>query len=154
MVAKWGILKYLSAEILSETTKIPDFKYTNKMDKNRKKWSKFGVWQFPKRKGARLGKTSRSPLPPATRFSKPILVPTSNAVLAPIDDMSKFMVPFIEKVVDVIGDGHCGFRDIANSWDWSKKIISWFVDICFKSWKIIEIIMCEYMQVMIVITSF
>jgi len=27
--------------------------------------------------------------------------------------MSRFMLPFIEKVVDVIGDGHCGFRAIA-----------------------------------------
>ena len=27
--------------------------------------------------------------------------------------MSRFMLPFIEKVVDVIGDGHCGFRVIA-----------------------------------------
>jgi len=38
---------------------------------------------FPKRKGARLGKTSRFPLPPPTRFPKstpvpkPISVPTS-----------------------------------------------------------------------------
>ncbi|AES75783.1 hypothetical protein MTR_6g059570 [Medicago truncatula] len=74
---------------------------------------------FGKRKGARLGKTSRSPLPPSTRFPmpisapKPIMVPTSILVLSPIDYMSKFMVPFIEKVMDVIGDGHCGFRAIA-----------------------------------------
>jgi len=27
--------------------------------------------------------------------------------------MPKFMVPFFEKVVDVIGDRHCGFRAIA-----------------------------------------
>jgi hypothetical protein len=27
--------------------------------------------------------------------------------------MPKFMVPFVEKVVDVIGDGHCGFQAIA-----------------------------------------
>jgi len=47
-VTKWGVLKYLSAEISSETTKISDFKTTNKMGKNRKKWSKFGVWQRPK----------------------------------------------------------------------------------------------------------
>jgi len=31
--------------------------------------------------------------------------------------MSKFMVPFIEKVVDVIGDRHCGFWAIAELWD-------------------------------------
>ena len=27
--------------------------------------------------------------------------------------MPHFMLPFIEKVVNVIGDGHCGFRAIA-----------------------------------------
>ncbi|AES75782.2 hypothetical protein MTR_6g059560 [Medicago truncatula] len=68
---------------------------------------------FPKRKGARLGKTSRSPLPPPTRFLKPISAPKPIPVLSPIDYMSKFMVPIIEKVVDVIGDEHCGFRAIA-----------------------------------------
>ncbi|AES75784.1 hypothetical protein MTR_6g059580 [Medicago truncatula] len=64
-------------------------------------------------KGARLGKTSCSPLPPPTRFPKPISVTTSIPVLSPMDYMSKFMLPFKEKVVDVIGDGHCGFRTIA-----------------------------------------
>ncbi|KEH24754.1 hypothetical protein MTR_6g004370 [Medicago truncatula] len=63
-------------------------------------------------------KTSRSPLPPPTRFPKsnpvpkPIPVPTSILVMSPIDYMTKFMVPFIEKVVDVIDDGNCGFRAI------------------------------------------
>jgi len=77
---------------------------------------------FPKRKGARLGKTSCFPLPPSTRFPKstqvpkPILVPTSIPVLSPVDYMSKFMVPFIKKVVDVIGDENCGFRVIAGFW--------------------------------------
>ena len=33
--------------------------------------------------------------------------------MRPIDYMSRFMLPFIEKVVGVIGDGHCGFRAIA-----------------------------------------
>ncbi|KEH38139.1 hypothetical protein MTR_2g461930 [Medicago truncatula] len=70
-------------------------------------------------RGARLGKTSRSLLPPPTRFPKstpipkPILVPTPIQVLNPIDYMPKFMVPFIENVVDVIGDENCGFRAIA-----------------------------------------
>jgi len=80
---------------------------------------------FPKRKGDRLGKTPRSPLPPPTRFPKstpvlkpilvpkPIPVPTSIPVMSPIDYIPKFMVPFIEKVVDVIGDENCGFRAIA-----------------------------------------
>jgi len=67
---------------------------------------------FPKRKGARLGKTSRSPLPPPTRFPKSTPVPTSIPVLSPIDYISKFIVSFIENVVDVINDGNCGFRVI------------------------------------------
>jgi len=33
--------------------------------------------------------------------------------LIPIDYMPKFMVPFIEKMVDVIRDEHCGFQAIA-----------------------------------------
>jgi len=67
---------------------------------------------FKRKKGACFGKTSLSPLPQHTRYPKPkaILVPTTNPVF---DYMPKFMVPFIEKVVDVIGDGHCGFRAIA-----------------------------------------
>ena len=61
------------------------------------------------KKGVCLGKTS---LPPPTRYPKPkpIPVPTSNPVF---DYMPKFMVPFIEKVVDVISNGHCGFQAIA-----------------------------------------
>jgi len=66
---------------------------------------------FKRKKCTLLGKTSLSPLPPPTRYPKPtaIPVPTSNPVF---DYMSKFMVPFIEKVVDVIGNGHCGLRAI------------------------------------------
>jgi len=29
--------------------------------------------------------------------------------------MPKFMRPYIERIVDVIGNGHCGFRVIAES---------------------------------------
>jgi len=29
--------------------------------------------------------------------------------------MPKFIRPYIERIVDVIGDGHCGFRAIAES---------------------------------------
>jgi len=64
---------------------------------------------FKRKKGARLGKTSLSPLPPPTWYPKPKPIP----VMRPIDYMSRFMLSFIEKVVDVIGDGHCGFRAIA-----------------------------------------
>ena len=64
---------------------------------------------YKKKKSARLGKTSLSPLPPPPRYPKPKPIP----VMRLIDYMSRFMLPFIEKVVDVIGDGHCGFRAIA-----------------------------------------
>jgi hypothetical protein len=63
---------------------------------------------YKRKKGARLGKTSLSPLPPPSRYSKPKAIP----VMRPIDYMSRFKLPFIEKVVDVIGDGDCGFRAI------------------------------------------
>jgi len=53
--------------------------------------------------------TNGSALPPPTRYPKPKAIP----VMRPIDYMTRFMLPFIEKVVDVIGDGHCGFRAIA-----------------------------------------
>ncbi|AET03579.1 OTU-like cysteine protease [Medicago truncatula] len=49
----------------------------------------------------------------AYSIPKHIPIPTSIPVLSPNDYMPKFMVPFVEKVVDVIGDGHCGFRAIA-----------------------------------------
>jgi len=62
-----------------------------------------------RKKGARLGKTSFPPLPPPTRYPKPKPIP----VMRPIEYMSRFMLPFIEKVMDVIGDGHCGIQAIA-----------------------------------------
>lgn len=64
---------------------------------------------YKRKKGARLGKAPISPLPPPSRYPKPKAIP----VMRPIDYMPRFMLPFIEKVVDVIGDGHCGFRAIA-----------------------------------------
>ncbi|KEH39944.1 OTU-like cysteine protease [Medicago truncatula] len=63
------------------------------------------------RGSARLGKTSLSPFPPSSRYLKLKAIP----VMRPIDYMLRFMLPFIEKVVDVIDDGHCGFRAIAES---------------------------------------
>ena len=74
---------------------------------------------FSRKRGVRLGKTSLSRLPPSTRYSKPKLIPipTSIPVMSHIDYMPRFMVPFIEKVVDVIGDRHCGFWAIAELWD-------------------------------------
>ncbi|KEH19563.1 OTU-like cysteine protease [Medicago truncatula] len=41
--------------------------------------------------------------------------------MRPIDYMSRFMLPFIEKVVDVLGDGHCGFRAIAEFMGLTEK---------------------------------
>jgi len=64
---------------------------------------------FKRKKCARLGKTSLSPLPPPTRYPKPKPI----LVMRPIDYMPHFMLSFIEKVVDVIGDGRCGFWAIA-----------------------------------------
>ena len=64
---------------------------------------------FKRKRGARLGKTSLFPLPPSTWYPKPKVI----LVMRPIDYMSHFMLLFIEKVVDVIGDGHFGLRGIA-----------------------------------------
>jgi len=41
--------------------------------------------------------------------------------MSPIDYMSRFMVPFIEKVVDVIGDGHYEFRTIVEFMGLTEK---------------------------------
>ncbi|KEH38310.1 hypothetical protein MTR_2g067680 [Medicago truncatula] len=71
-----------------------------------------------RKKGARLGKTSLNPLPPPTRYPKLKAIP----VMRPIDYMPRFMLPFIEKVVDVIGDEHCGFRAIAEFMGLTEKI--------------------------------
>jgi len=56
----------------------------------------------PKRKGARIG-ISSVPVP------KPSLVSRNYDSSSLMYYMPKFMRPFIEGVVDVIGDGHCGF---------------------------------------------
>jgi len=53
--------------------------------------------------------TSRSPIPTPILVPKPILVPTPKKVLSPIDYMSKFMIPFIENIMDVKGDENCCF---------------------------------------------
>jgi len=31
------------------------------------------------------------------------------------------MIPYIERILDVIGDGHCGFRAIAKSLDLTEE---------------------------------
>ena len=72
---------------------------------------------FKRKRGARLGKTSLSPLPPPTRYPKPKAIP----VMRPIDYMPHFMLPYIEKVVDVIGAGHCGFRAIVEFMGLAKQ---------------------------------
>nr|ABN06022.1 Ovarian tumour, otubain [Medicago truncatula] len=60
----------------------------------------------PKRKGARI---DISPVP----VPKPSLVSRNYDPSNPMYYMPKFMRPHIEGIVDVIGDGHCGFRAIA-----------------------------------------
>uniref|UniRef100_A0A494G8Q9 MULE transposase domain-containing protein n=1 Tax=Solanum lycopersicum TaxID=4081 RepID=A0A494G8Q9_SOLLC len=72
---------------------------------------------YKRKKGARLGKISLSPLLPPTRYPKPKVI----SVMRPIDYMPRFMLPFIEKMVDVIGDGHCGFRAIAEFMGLTEK---------------------------------
>ncbi|AES95689.1 hypothetical protein MTR_5g028280 [Medicago truncatula] len=62
----------------------------------------------PKRKDARIG---ISPVP----VPKPSLVSRNYDPSNPMNYMPKFMRPYIEGIVDVIGDGHCGFRAIAES---------------------------------------
>jgi len=62
----------------------------------------------PKRKGARIG-NSPVPVPKASLVSRNY-DPSSHMYYMP-----KFMRPYIEGIVDVIGDGHCGFRAIAES---------------------------------------
>ncbi|KEH19575.1 hypothetical protein MTR_8g464140 [Medicago truncatula] len=65
-----------------------------------------------------------SPSPTTSSFPKKVAppLPTSIPVVSPIDYMSKFMVSFIDKVVDVIGDGHCGFRAIAKFMGLTEEI--------------------------------
>nr|ABE80137.2 transposase, putative [Medicago truncatula] len=59
-----------------------------------------------KRKVARIG---ISPVP----VPKPSLVSRNYDQSNPMYYMPKFLRPYIEGIVDVIGDGHCGFRAIA-----------------------------------------
>ncbi|KEH16110.1 FKBP12-interacting protein of 37 kDa-like protein, putative [Medicago truncatula] len=60
----------------------------------------------PKIKGARIGISPVS-------VPKPSLVSRNYDPSNPMYYMPKFMRPYIEGIVDVIGDGHCGFRAIA-----------------------------------------
>ncbi|KEH33180.1 hypothetical protein MTR_3g026360 [Medicago truncatula] len=69
----------------------------------------------PKRNGARIVISPHYSIPTPTRVPKPILVPTTYDPSSPIHYMPKLMRPFIEKIVDVRGNGNCGFRAIAES---------------------------------------
>jgi len=66
----------------------------------------------PKRKGARIAISPRSSIP---KPPKPILVSRNYDLSSPMYYMPKFMRPYIERIVDVIGDGHRGFRAIVES---------------------------------------
>jgi len=69
----------------------------------------------PKRKGARLGISLRSliPTPTPVPVPKPILLPKIYDSSNPMYHMPRFIRPYTEKIVDVISDGNCGFRVIA-----------------------------------------
>jgi len=64
----------------------------------------------PKRKGACIGISPRLSI--QTPVPKPILVPRNYDPSSPMYHMPKFMRPYIERIVDVIGNGHCGFKAI------------------------------------------
>ncbi|KEH41623.1 hypothetical protein MTR_1g052890 [Medicago truncatula] len=55
---------------------------------------------------------SPSPTTSLYKRKKCARLPKAIPVIRPIGYMSRFMLPFIEKMVDVLGDGHCGFRAI------------------------------------------
>jgi len=67
----------------------------------------------PKRKGARIDISPRSSIQTPVPVPKPTLVQRNYDPSSPMYHMTKFMRPYIERIVDVIGDGHCGFRAIA-----------------------------------------
>jgi len=69
----------------------------------------------PKRNGARIGISPRSSIQTPVPVPKPILIPRNYDPSGPMYYMPKFMRPYIERIVDVIGSGHCGFRAIAES---------------------------------------
>ena len=93
----------------------------------------------PKRKGARIG---ISPVP----VPKPSLVSRNYDPSSHMYYMPKFMRPYIEGIVDVIGDGHCGFRAIPNPWVWRKKVMLWYKENLLKSWKSIGTNTSRYMR--------
>jgi hypothetical protein len=78
----------------------------------------------PRRKGVRLGISPRSSIPTPTPVPvpKPILVPRIYDPSNPTYYIPKFMRPYIDKIVDVIGNGNCGFRDIAESMGLTEEI--------------------------------
>ena len=69
----------------------------------------------PKRKGALIDISPRSSIQTPVPVPKLILVPRNYDPLSLMYYMPKFMRPYIERIVDVIGDGYCGFRAIAES---------------------------------------
>jgi len=98
-----------SKEKITSTSRIPSsWEVVDSQNPNSQPSPSTTTSSFKRKRGARLGKTSLSPLPPPTRYPKPKAI----SVMTPIDYMSRFMLPFIEKVVDVIDDGHCGFQAI------------------------------------------
>ena len=101
---------------------------------------------FPRSKGARIGRGSKTPSPsPSPSFVAPVPVykaSTSTSFVAPVpiyhpspldspgsilrpvcplDYMPKFMKPYIEKYDNVKGDGNCGYRVIAKHMRWGEQ---------------------------------
>jgi len=72
---------------------------------------------LPKRKGARIDLSPCSSIktPVPVPVPKPVLVSSNYDPWSPMYYIPKFMRPYIERIVDVIGDGHCGFRAIVES---------------------------------------
>jgi len=68
----------------------------------------------PKRKGARIDISPRSSI--QTPVPKPILAPRNYDSSSPMYYMPKFMRPYIERIVDVIGDGIVGLGIQPNPW--------------------------------------
>jgi hypothetical protein len=72
----------------------------------------------PRFKGARIGISPRSSIPTPSSVPKtptPSSVPKTFDPSSPMYHVPKFMIPYNERYVDVVGDGHCGFRAIAES---------------------------------------
>jgi len=109
----------------------------------------------PKRKGIRLGISPRSSIstPTPVPVPKPILVPRVYDPSNPMYYMPQFMRPYIEKIVDVKGDGNCGFRVIAESLGLTEERHVMVRRALIQELKSIRTSTCRYMRARAVITT-